>query len=185
MKLLKTEVPTTILELTTENPDLTVSEITREDMDGFIKLAQENERPLTAVKLQVPGLIDMARQTAEGLQPEGAKRMAIKLGGVVVGAVFVGEKEPHTGKDVSISYFVDKSQYKKGVARAAVSSVVDYINGIGLNAVAEVSRDNVPSTALLKKVGFSFDRYDFDEGEVIYRRDAPHSSDKIITRPNK
>jgi RimJ/RimL family protein N-acetyltransferase len=159
-------------QILTEVPGVTVKDFRPEDIEELRILAKNNINPLTRAKLQTAGIIDMAEEAAEGRQPLGARRMGIWLNDSIVGAINVGQPLPNDSSEVSISYFIDKDYYKKGIASAAVRAIVDLKNSEGYDVVAEVNRANTPSVNLLKKIGFQFVRYDFREGEEIYKRTA-------------
>lgn len=166
-------------QILTEIPDVIVKDFRPEDIGELRILAKNNTDPLTRAKLQAAGIVDMAEEAAEGRQPLGARRMGIWLNDTIVGSINVGQPEPNDSTEVSISYFIDKDYYNRGIARAAVKAVVDLKNSEGYDVVAEVNRANIPSVNLLEKLGFRFLRYDFREGEAIYKRTAAKADDVV------
>ena len=92
---------------------------------------------------------DLARDAPEW------RRWAITLKGsdTAIGVVAAGEKRQ--GNVTEIGYILVREHWGSGIAREAVSAVIDQIFAEGQRRVfADTDPDNTPSRALLEKLGF-------------------------------
>ena len=75
-----------------------------------------------------------------------------------IGFVAAGEKRQ--GNVTELGYFLARAQWGGGIAREAVSAVIDQLFAEGQRRVfADTDPDNAPSRALLEKLGFKLEGY--------------------------
>lgn len=95
---------------------------------------------------------DLARDTPEW------RRWAITLKGddAAIGVVAAGEKRQ--GNVTEIGYILARDHWGSGIAREAVSAVIDRIFAEGQRRVfADTDPDNKPSRAMLERLGFKLE----------------------------
>lgn len=95
---------------------------------------------------------DLARDTPEW------RRWAITLKGddAAIGVVAAGEKRQ--GNVTEIGYILSRDHWGRGIAREAVSAVIDRIFAEGQRRIfADTDPDNAPSRAMLEKLGFKLE----------------------------
>lgn len=95
---------------------------------------------------------DLARDAPEW------RRWAITLKGedTAIGVVAAGEKRQ--GNVTELGYILVRDHWGGGIAREAVSAVIDRIFAEGQRRVfADTDPDNAPSRALLERLGFKFE----------------------------
>ncbi|WP_277316300.1 GNAT family protein [Sphingomonas sp. AOB5] len=108
-------------------------------------------------------------QTVEEISRErpGWRAWAITLKGddTAIGTVAVGEKRQ--GNVAEIGYILNRAHWGGGIAREAVSRVIDQIFDEGQRRVfADTDPDNVASRGLLERLGFKLEGYLRQEWET-------------------
>ncbi len=157
------------LSLSTEMPNVIVREYTPDDIEEVMKLALKNRDPLTNGRIQPAGITDFAERTAQNTQPDGTYGLGVWLNGNLVGGINAGMDSK---TELEISYYTDSDHARQGIAKAAVGAVVDWASHQGYDVVAHVTRDNISSTQLLKKIGFAFSKFDYEQHDQVYRYEA-------------
>lgn len=98
----------------------------------------------------------------------------VRRGGVVVGAL--GCKGPPRDGVVEIGYGIVPSARGRGVASGAVRLLLAHLDARGVAVVAETTTQNLPSQAVLRRVGFHevARRHDESDGDlIVWRRPTP------------
>jgi RimJ/RimL family protein N-acetyltransferase len=150
--------------LTTSRPGVTLRELTRSDAPALFALIQANRSHLTAhgdYADQVAARVeDIATELA--MEPTRHKRFGILSAGQLIGRVdLIGAEPPR----YSLGYWLAASHVGKGIAKAAVGSIVDFAFAqCGASDIfAGVTHGNERSASLLRRLEFHavgrFDTY--------------------------
>lgn len=92
---------------------------------------------------------DLAREAPEW------RKWAITLAGDDTAIGFVAAGEKRQGKVIEIGYMLDRAHQRQGIAREALRLVIDQLFAEGDRRVfADTDPDNLPSRALLERLGF-------------------------------
>lgn len=141
--------------LTTSLPDIVLRELTPRDAPELFALIQGNSHHLTEhgdyVEQVKASVADIADELAT--EPQRHRRFGILACNEIVGRVdLVGVDPPRYG----LGYWLVGSHLRRGIATAAVRSVIDFAfaQGLATDVFAGVTHGNDRSVALLKRLEF-------------------------------
>ena len=92
-------------------------------------------------------------------QNNGAPTRAIQSGGETIGIAAIHPID-WTKREASIGYWIDQSQYGKGIVTRAVGHLIEHaFTELKLDALtASTEVDNMPSRAVAEKLGFTLEQ---------------------------
>lgn len=141
-------------EIATDNPAITVSEITPELEEAYTETATANQEHLAKGML-----FHGPKQISEKLAEDPGSVRAILHDNQIAGGIIIGQGSKP--KSVEIAYWTDKDHTKLGIGRSAVSAAVDILNQQGLTVEASVLKaSHLPSNEGSRRLlrGLHFER---------------------------
>lgn len=150
------------------------------DAPGHFRLIEENRAHLREwlgwldVTVQAENLREFIAEARSRTRDEGAIEWAIRHDGRPVGVISFHEIE-WSARLASIGYWLAKPATGRGLATAALRTVVDFaFVTLGLKTLrARIAPGNVRSAALVRRLGFRVVGV-IDRGEELYGRMVAH-----------
>jgi ribosomal protein S18 acetylase RimI-like enzyme len=158
-------------ELKTALPDVTLKDIDVETLPKFKHMIESNAEFIAMGGVIPDAVYDMTENEVLGNNPNAHKRMGIWKNNQLVGYLaIVPSENPKDPNEVEVSYIVDPTYARQGIARAAVEAATEMENDKGNSVIAEVERYNHASIRLLGKLGY--ERSGYSDGREVYAHRA-------------
>ncbi len=134
------------------------------DADVLFKLVDTNRQSLgkfswTSSVQSVEDSVQFIDNVNQKEQHNGAPTRAIQSHGETIGIAAIHPID-WSKREASIGYWIDQSQYGKGIVTRAVGHLIEHaFTDLKLEALtASTEVDNVPSRAVVEKLGFSLEQ---------------------------
>lgn len=142
-----------------DTPRLQVRPVHEADLDALMAVNGDDEvtRWLPYEPWRSPADAQAWLARMRSLEADGSARQLVVVQRAderAIGTVLLFRHEAASAR-VELGYVIGRAQWRQGVAREALSAVLDHLYGLGLRRIeAEVHVDNAPSNALLHALGF-------------------------------
>jgi RimJ/RimL family protein N-acetyltransferase len=154
-------------ELKTALPDITLRDIDASTLPKLKHLFESNAQFIARGGIVPDAVYEMTEQEVLGQNPNLHRRLGIWKDDQLVGyAGIVPSETPRSEKEVEVSYVVDPTYSRQGIARAAVEAITETENDKGNSVIAEVEQSNHASIRLLGKLGF--EQSGHSDGRNVY-----------------